>query len=416
MNPIVLLTNGTRGDVQPYVALARGLHAAGYRACIVAPVAFGDFVLQHGVEFAPIDGNPSEWLMRAGGQAALTFDGNVFRNARATLNYWQAVRPVYARMLASAWEACRALRPSMLVIGLPTLWGIHIAEALRVPCVGAYLQPLTPTRAFPSVLWPTRFSLGAGYNRLTHFITAQALWLPWRDLINHWRTTSLGLPTLYQSPISNLSLYGISPAVLPRPADWPASHTLTGYWFLDESVDWIPPAALLRFLDAPAPAVYVGFGSPGVREARPMLARFIQALETAQVRVVLALPEGATTAPLPPNIFPLSHAPHTWLFPRVRGVVHHGGAGTTAAALRAAVPQLLLPLAIDQFFWGERLAALQVGPRPIPQRALTVNKLAAALRQLVEDETLHTNASAIGEMIRSEAGVEKAVNVLRGMG
>lgn len=411
-HPFLLLTTGTRGDVQPYIALGLGLQNAGHAVLLAAPESFRAMAEARGLPFAPLAGNPSAWMMRDGGQAALTFDGNLLRNLRATLDYLRAVRPLYARLLESAWNVARAAQPRAVLFGLPSLWGAHIAEALRVPAIGAFLQPLTRTRAFPSVLLPTRFSLGAQYNRLTHAIVEQALWLPWRGLINQWRQNSLGLSATSRPLITDHCLYGFSPSIFPRPADWPPAHTLTGYWFLEEPPSWTPPPALLQFLESPA--VFIGLGSPGTRQPRAMLTLIERAVEMAGARAVLALPGHSEPHSVTNNarIFPIGDVPHDWLFPRVRGVAHHGGAGTTAAALRAGGPQLLLPLAIDQFFWAERVGALGLGPAPLPQRSLTAEKLAQALRQLMDDDGMRERARALGEVIRGEAGVARAVEMI----
>lgn len=412
---VVFLASGTRGDVQPVVALARGLQAAGRRAVIATHPEFQPLVAQAGLPFALLDGNPSTWMTQPGGQSALTYDGDLVRSLRATLAYLRAVRPLFARLLASARAA--AAGAEAVVAGLATAWGPHLAEALGVPCLWAFLQPAVRTRAFPSALLPSRFSLGGPYNALTHRLVEQAMWQPWRAAINTWRAT-LGLgPAPFWGVADRLHtpeagvVVGVSPAVLPRPADWPAGHHVTGYWFQDEAPGWMPPAGLEHFLAA-GPALSVGFGSPGGLQARRMLAIVAQALELADLRAVVAVPpELAEPAP-GRRIFPVAAVPHRWLFPRVAAAVHHGGAGTTAYSLRAGTPTVILPLAIDQFFWGERVAALGAGPPPLPQRALTPAALARAMRQAVDDPACRARAQALGAAIRAEDGVGRAVAVI----
>jgi len=416
---ITLLTSGTRGDVQPYVALGLGLQAAGYRVSIATHGSFRTLVERHGLSFALIEGNPSELMTRPGGQSALTFDGNWARSARATLDYIRAARPLYERMLASAWQACRAGDRAIdaLLIGLPTTWGTHIAEALQIPCLGCFLQPFGRTREFPSALVPSTFSPGPVYNWLTYLAVEQALWQPWRSIINRWRYTLLHLPPVpltghrLQAPV----LYGFSPQVVRRPNDWPSSDVITGYWFLDEPSAWTPPAELAHFLNAGPPPVYIGFGSPGTRQPLEMVASVVCALDTHHLRGVLALAGEMENLTLPDTILPVAEAPHAWLFPRMAAVVHHGGAGTTAASLRAGVPTLVVPLAVDQFFWGKRVEALGVGPRPLPQRALNAARLAQALGQATQVKAMQARAQALGKAIQAEDGVQRAVEIIRSM-
>lgn len=418
MKPVVLLTSGTRGDVQPYLALGLGLQRAGLPVRLVAPREFANLAKKHGLPFEPLEGNPSALMTHSSGQSALTYDGNVLRSLRATRRYMQAVRPVFAAMLTSARQACRDARA--IVIGLPCTWGQHIAEAQEIPCVWGFLQPFSRTAAFSSALLPVRLSLGPALNRLSHRLVELVTWLTWRSQINRWRVNELGLPPaswgapfecLYREP--GPVLYAFSPQVLAAPADWPAWHRVTGYWFLDEQQDWNPPQALEQFLQAGPAPVYVGFGSPGTRCPEEAVVLVLRALEQLGQRAVFSLPHELQAAVrLPAFVFPLAAASHTWLFPRMLAVLHHGGAGTTAAGLRAGVPNLVLPLAIDQFFWGERLKALGVSPQPLPQRRLAVRSLAAALHQAVSDPDMRQRAAALGKAIRGEDGVAAAVEIV----
>lgn len=416
--PITLLTSGTRGDVQPYVALGLGLRAAGQAVRLVAPEAFRSFVAPSGLPFAGYGGNPSELLARPEAQAALNDSGNPIRTIQASLRYAGEARPVYRQMLASAWEACQGSRA--LVIGLPTVWGAHIAEALGIPLTWAFLQPFARTRAHPSALLPTRLRLGAGGNALTHRFVEQAIWLPWRGIVNAWRTRMLGLraaPLFY--PYVELygpkavAVYGYSPAVASRPADWPAGHQVTGYWFWDDAPGWQPPVGLEVFLDQDPPALSLSFGTAALRDPETMLPLVMRAVALAGTRAVVAAPPAwhvalARTA----RVFPIEGAPHAWLFARVAGAVHHGGAGTTGYSLRAGLPTLVIPHATDQFYWGDRIAALGAGPPLLARHTLTAETLADALRRIAGDATMRARAAAIGAAIRAEDGVARAVEML----
>ena len=417
--PIIILASGTRGDVQPWLALGLGLQAAGYRVVVATHANFRPLVESRGLPFALVEGSPNDLLARGDGRSALTYDGNGVRSAGATLKFLREARPLFERMLESAWEACQGA--GALVVGLATTWGDHIAQALGVPCVWGLGQPFSRTRAFPSVFQPFTFSLGGTYNWITHLALEQLMWQPWRAVINRWRRRTLGLPPApFTGPYPDLHarrtpcLYYFSPLVVPRPADWPASHVVTGYWFLDQPSDWAPPADLLRFLDAGSPPVYIGFGSMRLRRPQEVLAMITRALEATRLRAVMALDSVFAGDILPPSsVYPVSEIPHNWLFPRMAAAVHHGGVGTTTVGLRAGLPTIVAPVGVDQFFWGERVAALGVGPRPIPQRAFTAEKLAEALSQATQDQGMKARASALGQGIAAEEGVARAVEVMR---
>lgn len=408
MKTITFLASGTRGDIQPILALALGLKNAGKRVKIVAPLAFGEWITSKGLAYAPLDGNPSDLMTGPGSQSALTFDRNPLRSLRASLNFIRQARPLYARMLSSGTTACQD--SSALVIGLPTTWGTHLAESMKIPCFGAFLQPVTPTAAFPSPLLPTTLSLGAGYNRASYRIAAWATWFPWRGQINAWRK-KMGLRTLFFCDfLTHLDFffYGFSPLLVPPPVDWPSNILAAGSWTLPEET---PRhfTELEQFIQGGRPPFYIGFGSPGVRNPDETVKLVVDAAQQVGIRVVFSLPTGATAQKFPASIHPLiSPVPHEWLFPQMAGLVHHGGAGTASAGLLAGVPALACPLAVDQFFWAKRLQALGVSPKTIPQRELTARGLAEGLSQL-QDQDKKAKARDLGEKMQAEKGLEATI-------
>ncbi len=401
---ITILTSGTLGDVQPLIALAISLQQAGYHVRFAASERFRSFIVLHGLPFVALAGDPNALLSDSG---ALLQTGNVLRSLRATLRYLRQVQPVYYQLVHSAWQA--AQHADALMITLPTFWGAELAATLGVPCIAAWLQPLGRTAAFPSPLQPFTGSLGATYNQLSHAVVERAMWQAWRGALRHWRRAEHISHQNKLAAANMLHLYGFSPRVLPRPADWPPSAHVTGYWFLDHSASWQPPAALLQFLSDGPRAVYVGFGSLRPRSDHAFVMTLKHALAQTGQRAILA---GLPPAALPPSIFPLGDVPHDWLFPRMAAVMHHGGAGTTATALRAGVPQVVVPIGVDNFFWGRRMHELGVSAPPIPHRHLTSEHIVAALHSAF-DPVVHARAAAIGEYISAEHGVERAVQLIR---
>jgi sterol 3beta-glucosyltransferase len=209
-------------------------------------------------------------------------------------------------------------------------------------------------------------------------------------------------------------LCGYSPAVIPPPPDWGDAVHVTGYWFSDPAEDWTPSPALLDFLQAGAPPVYVGFGSMSTRKPEETAELVLAALERAQQRaIILSGWSGLHTADAPDSVFMLDAAPFSWLFPRVAAVVHHGGAGTTAAGLRAGVPSVVIPFFGDQPYWGQRIADLGVGPVPIARKKLTVERLAQAIGAAAGDPAMRQRAAELGARIRAEDGIARAVAVVQ---
>jgi sterol 3beta-glucosyltransferase len=317
--------------------------------------------------------------------------------------------PFIRRFLAECVVACQDA--DAIFYWPPSLVGPSLAEALGIPCfaIATYPLPHCRTRAFANP-W---HSGGSTTNERT-WAHGEPLWgRLFRDEVMAWRRT-LGLrevsPALEQRRLRRLPhLLGFSSAVLPRPDDWPAAMHVTGYWFLDLASSFTPPPALLDFLAAGPPPVAIGFGSMAARDPGAMTEMVTAALRRAGLRGILLTGWGGLSqGDLPDDVFKLDAAPHDWLFPRVTAVVHHGGAGTTAAALRAGVPLVTIPFGFDQHLWGRQVHRLGAGVAPIPQAELTAERLAAALSALTADPSFRARAAALATVIRAEDGTGTA--------
>ena len=417
---IAIIAPGSRGDVQPYVALGKGLKKAGNVVRLVTHQDFDALVRSHGLEFWPIAGSvqdiaqSSEMRERLGrGNFLAVMSQMAVEAKRGAL-----------RLAEGGLAACRGV--DLVIAGIGGLFvALSLAEKLGLPLLQAYYIPFTPTRAYPSFLFPRLPSwLGGSLNRFSYHLTRQIVWQSFRSADRLARQQVLGLPAApFWGPFHRDQvdpypvLYGFSPSVIPRPPDWEDRIQVTGYWFLDHAEDWTPPPALVEFLQAGSPPVYVGFGSMSSREPERTAGLVLGALaQTQQRAVILSGWGGLHVSDLPASVFMLDSVPFSWLFPRVAAVVHHGGAGTTAAALRAGVPSVVIPFFGDQPFWGRRVAELGVGPEPIPRRALTVERLAGAIEQAVTDPAMRQRAVALGSRIRGEDGVARAVAIVQGIG
>ncbi len=414
---IMIIAGGSRGDVQPYVALGEGLQAAGHRVRLLASMNFRELITAHGLEFAAM--NDLTEAMTQERVRELAEQGNLLKMVAATGRGAQQL----AHQAAVAGLAAAA-GSDLLIGGLGGLSvGVALAEKLGVPFIQAYLMPFSPTREFPSVLTPLPQSRLMGWaNGLSHRLARQMMWQMLRSADNRARAEVLNLPSApFWGPFGALRgqglpvLYGYSPLVIPPPSDWDATIHVTGYWFLAPPAGWTPPAALVDFLAAGPPPVYIGFGSMPSRDPQETARLALDALARTGQRGILASGwDGLQADDLPPTVHMVGSLPHAWLFPQMAAVVHHGGAGTTGAGLAAGVPSIVTPFFGDQPFWGRRVHALGVGPAPIPRRRLTAEKLATAIEQAVSDGAMRQRAASLGERIRAERGVENAVAVITG--
>lgn len=407
---LTLITIGTRGDVQPCLALAIGLQVAGHHVRIATHAPYRDFVTRYGLDFFPLAGDPRAVLEGEVGVSWL----ETGRNPLTMLTRMRELAlPLVLQLTQDCFDACQDT-DAVLFSTLAFFPMLSVIEKLKLPAVGTYLQPINATRAFPAILFPPLPVLQSVYNTFTHAAMMEVTWQIFKDLLNQSRREVLDLPPLTTSfrhlmhrpfPI----IYGFSPLVIPPPADWHEQVQVSGYWFLDDP-RWQPPTDLLDFLDAGGPPIYIGFGSMSNRDPEGMTQLALSALEQSGQRGLLLTGWGGIQpADLPNTVFKIESAPHDWLFPRMAAVVHHGGAGTTAAGLRAGVPSILVPHFADQPFWGRRVADLGVGPQPIQRRQLTAERLAVAIRQAVTDSAMRQRAALLGAAIRAESGVSQAV-------
>lgn len=417
---IAILALGSRGDVQPYIALGKGLQAAGHAVRLVSHDAFAALARSHGLAFWPMRGDVQE-VAGSAEMRALLEKGNFIAITRYTAREAQRAARWWAE---DGLAACAGV--DLLIAGIGGLHiGIALAEKLNIPLVQAYVTPFTPTATLPTPLAPTSLpALPGALNRLSHHAARQLMWQGFRAADAQARRQVLGLPAApfagpYNAPClrDQPVLYGFSPAVIAPPPDWDMRTHVTGYWFLDAEEDWSPPPALADFLENGPPPVYIGFGSMISRDPAGTAALVLQALAHSGQRALLAAGWGGLhQAELPDNVLMLEAAPHAWLFPRMAAVVHHGGAGTTAAGLVAGVPSIIVPFFGDQPFWGQRVARLGVGPDPIPRKELTAARLARALDTALADQDMRRRAAALGERIAAEDGMGRAATIVGTLG
>ncbi|MBI4731438.1 MAG: glycosyltransferase family 1 protein [Chloroflexi bacterium] len=418
---INLLIVGTRGDVQPALALGVGLKRAGFEVQLVAFEEFRSLVGACGLNFAPLNVNIQELLNPRAGKKV--FSGTTF------FELMKLFQKMYAMISTDFWQVCQG--SDLLISNAATAMVVDaVAEKLQIPHIETSVFPGWPTRAFPSFFGPWSPNLGTQSSGLAGQLKGAINWFSYKPvnwavslwlhpIIERCRRNILELPGRKSeqpgrkpAPI----LAGFSKYVLPCPPEWGENIHVTGYWYLD-TPGFRPQPALQAFLDAGTPPVYVGFGSMPSQNPGQVTDMVIQALAMAGQRGIILTGQGVLGCGMaqrssPHPVYFVDSIPHDWLLPRTAAVVHHGGAGTTAAGIRAGIPSILIPIGADQRLWAYRVEVLGIGPVPIPRSRLTAERLANAITQAVTDQAMRQRATTLREKISSEDGVGEAVRII----
>jgi len=413
---ITIIAFGTRGDVQPAVALGKALKTSGHNIRILAGANFKKWIESHGLE-AIASSIDIQTLMESDlGRDWIEHGTSSIKQMRIIKKLtdqtgWQTT--------LDAWEACRDAEV-ILSSFTSDSYALSIIEKTGARLVSIPFQPaLYPTRSGEATMNAPLPDRNSVINYLFGWLFLEpANWRVSGEMLNRFRQEVLGLPLQTRAQLLAAKrrlfiVHGYSRHVVPHPQDWPANLHTAGYWFLEDRNGWEPPAELSRFLDAGEPPVCIGFGSMIGHNVEWITQIITEAVrESGRRAVLLSGWAGIGDEELDRNIFRLDAAPHEWLYPRVAAAVHHGGAGTTAASLRAGLPTVIVPHLGDQPFWGRRVCALGAGPEPIPRGKLTAERLAAAIRAATSDNGMRKRAAEIGEKIRSEDGIARAVELI----
>jgi len=407
---IALLTLGTRGDVEPFLGLAKRLCGAGHDVVVSAPDNFESDAVAQGLSFEPI-GVDIEAFLRSD-RVRDVVSGNWLGLPRI----WKSeVVPMFRQTLDACYRV--GSTTDVLVFHPKVYAAMDVAEATGAVPVVAAPVPVFPTTDFPSIVFAGDY--GATLNKLS-WLMFHGSRLPYAQMLNRWREQVLGLGRgPFFAPVGAgrrgmaLRLCAVSPRVIEKPGDWDSGTHMTGYWFRDEDTRWHPPAELATFLGAGPPPIYIGFGCMTHRSPGEIFRICMEAVRRAGVRAVYATGwSGIADESIPDDVCVIKGAPHRWLFPRVAAVVHHGGAGTVAAGLRAGRPTLVCPQAVDQPFWAKRVYDLGCGPAPLPMKSLARDVLAARLHKLTSEPTFRARSRALGESINEEDGLGRAIELI----
>ncbi|SDM58341.1 glycosyltransferase [Allokutzneria albata] len=425
---VLVQSYGSRGDVEPYLALSCALNAAGHEAVLCAPEKFGSWISGLGVEFAPSTNAQTDMLAHPLIREIIEDNGKVKGSRADRQRKRRGLKEIKAQLLDEVLptmmnDVKNAADDRVDLVVYRDLHAHYVAEWLGVPAVLTSLEAdVVPSRYYPSGLVPAGMKLPKPLNLLSHKISDVLV----RSSVvtrrtSRWRAAELGLPSRRgQSnmlaapgggPVTVLN--ALSAHLAPPAPDWPKWVHTTGFWELPTDPAWTPPRELERFLAEGEPPVFVGFGSIAGADPREKGRIVRAAIAAAGVRAVVVEGDGGVVIDEPDhNILVLQSVPYGWLLPRVRAAVHAGGTGTTHAVTAAGIPQLVVPFYNEQGEWGRQLSALGAAPEPVRQRDLTVDRLTAALRKIAQDERIASTARELGERVRAEDGTGTAVALL----
>jgi len=404
------LTYGSQGDVQPFVELGKGLVQAGHQVTLAAPRKFEFLTTDEHIKFIAFPGNPQQMV-----QDLVDKAGN---------NWWHMIRSMSNFVLPLGLEVSQIARDACseadLIIHsfLLTNTGFEIAREKGIPDISAQTFPVfASTSEFAAPAAPD-LPLGGLYRRFTHSFVTQTFWQGSRIIYRFIRKKQPDLPPLTRWPFNPKNdwrtplLYAFSPQVISKPADWGEDEHITGYWFSNQNISWKPDYHLVDYLENGSTPIAIVFGSTSTRKLDMIHHKVYEALKITDQRGIIIgkKPEELDSEGI---YWHKGYIPYDWLFKRSAAVVHHGGAGTTGKALRAGIPNIILPFTSDQPFWGRQVYKMGAGPKPIPQKKLTALNLSEAIDSAIQDREMRKLTAKIGEEIRREDGVVQAVKIIQ---
>ena len=405
---ITMLSIGSTGDVRPFILLGQELKRRGHQVTLAAFSDFEESVVQGGLSFWPLSGDAKGFISSAVSPETkgLTYLPRIIRELRSVFS--QLVRDMDASCDGADGMICNFFGSVFY----------SIAEKHHIPCVQIYYSPMDPSRSMPLPItaWQT---MPPWMNEATHRMGYLGISLVEKHFLTPWRRENhLDPRHLYTSPDyragdrNALVIYALSPHVIPRPAEWGEEIHMSGFLVNEAPSDWTPPADLTRFLEAGEMPVYLGFGSMNGEGMHELIAMIRESVRGAGLRAIVDLGWGGDDQSSSDELYFARYIPHDWLFPRVRGVVHHGGAGTTAAGLRYGKPTLVVPFFGDQYIWAHQVRRLNCGPAYLPRKKLSVDRLTASLRDLVDTPGYQESAESVGALLRQEHGVVTAADLI----
>ena len=415
---IAITTVGTRGDLQPYVALGLGLQETGHEVIIISSKNEKEFVKNYGLDFFSLSVDIQK-LMDGDDVQKMSKGNNPLKFILSHLKGSEKLRQLMIETQAEIWTACQSADIIIFHPGMPL--GFFIAQEKKRISVMANPFPVITTKDYPAILFYTSPRLGGLFNKMSHKIFEKLFWsLSKSAIMEFWNKSVKTKMNFSVSPIQQQIesgmpvINGYSNLFFHQPNDWQKNIHTTGNWFIGKEPNFVPPTDLTNFIDNGEQPIYIGFGSmKDINSFKTTLNIIKEALDITKQRAVVGLgwSKFSYNENTPDNIFLIESIPHTWLFPKMKIVIHHGGAGTTATGLRAGKPTIIIPHNADQPAWGQRVFELGVGSKPIKKTKLTADKLASAIR-FVQQANIISNSDKLGQELRKENGVKNAVKII----
>lgn len=408
MKKIVIATMGSRGDVEPYIALGIALKKRGFDVIISAPQVYGQLVEKHGLGYRELKAvNPQEMMKIP--EVETQFDkGNMVGALFLLLKKAKGVIKKYLQEMYENMEGADLIITTMIPYGAS-----DAAEKRNVPMIHTLLNPAVPTKEIPCVIVP---HIPSWMYSFSHKVLEWSFYICFKHTLNTLRMKEWNLPKLKKSPLKqyrkngNITLLAYSENILRKPSDWSRNEVITGFWQIDNVDEGILDKKLEKFLEKKP--YYIGFGSMPIKNVQQTVSMIDKALELLQEHAVLYLSyNDREYLGHSDRIYIVSEVPHSILFPRVKATVIHGGIGTCRASMMAGKPTFVIPFMGDQEFWGLQLHKIGLGPKPIKLKRLDAKLFAKKLLELQSD-TYRKNAEMIKEKLSTEQGAEKAAQII----
>lgn len=408
---ITILCAGSRGDFQPYIALAQQLIKGGKEVRIAGPDNFAEFIEAYGINYFPINLDMN----------ALNIDPKLLEDAGSSDNPLKMLLTFnkmkhYGHFTNVAYfEACK--NSEMIIYHPGCTIGYFAGQELGIPAVLASPFPIHKTKEYLSVVMYGKSKSSLFMKALSYKMIQGMLWMAGKNSVKtFWKKTFGGLPNNFGAPYEyhktpdHPALISCSNAIFQRPSDWNPHIHQKGYWQVEEEDNYMPDKSLLEFLEAGEKPIYIGFGSMSMMKKHASLGPIvIEAIKKSGRRAIIS--GFGQVDHLPETIYAIDSIPHTWLFKHVAAVCHHGGAGTSAAGFTAGIPSIIVPFSNDQFAWAHRSYDLGIGVKPIYVKDLTADKLAVAIKA-TSDPKIKAKALEISQQISKENGAEDCAKVL----
>lgn len=414
---ITIVTVGSRGDIQPYIALGIGLREKGFNVKIITNENFKSFIEAFNISFHPVKGDIKEILNSEAGIKTLESGYSL----KFLKHFFEVLSEYFEDLLDSVIEVSK---DTDFMIFSPLAFICHsVAEYYGIKSISATLQPMNKTKEFPSFIFPEKLSFIPGYNELSHLILEYSSWELIKKSVNKSVYKRFGKTIKFRDTKKYLEktnfnyIYGFSKYIIPKPSDWSVNHHVTGYWFLDTQKNWHPPQELINFLDTDKKIIYAGFGSMLSRDPYETSKIIFDSIKNLDIKLIVSTGWGGLKVQgmIDDNVYVTEQLPHDWLFSKINAAIHHCGSGTTSAALKAGIPSIPVPFFSDQPFWANRIYNLGLSTKPINRKDLNSSNLRTVIKEALNNENMINRSLIISDKIKTENGVENSVKIIENL-